>query len=58
MESRKKHAMLIMAHNQFEILALLMKQLDHECNDLYIHVDKKASSFDQSWMKCFYRLCW
>ena len=42
----KKHAMLIMAHNQFEILELLMHQLDHERNDLYIHIDKKVKHFD------------
>lgn len=38
----KKHAMLIMAHNQFEILEKLMQQLDHESNDLYIHIDRKS----------------
>ena len=47
-ERLKKHAILIMAHNQFEILKKLMKQLDHERNDLYIHVDKKAKDFRQS----------
>lgn len=40
--SRKKHAVLIMAHNQFKILEKLMIQLDHERNDLYIHVDRKT----------------
>lgn len=46
--SQSKHAMLIMAHNQFEILKLLMRQLDDERNDLFIHVDKKAKMFSQS----------
>ena len=46
--------MLIMAHNQFEILELLMKQLDHERNDLYIHVDQKVKGFDQ---KHFENVC-
>ena len=36
-----KHAMLSMAHNQFEILEKLMQQLDHGRNDLYIHIDRK-----------------
>lgn len=44
----KKHAILIMAHNQFEILEKLMVMLDHERNDLYIHIDKKAKNFSQS----------
>lgn len=52
--SMKKHAMLIMAHNQFEILEKLMIMLDHERNDLYIHIDKKAKEFDQ---KYFERIC-
>lgn len=47
-ETGKKHAMLIMAHNQFDILKKLMKQLDHERNDLYIHIDRKAKDFRQS----------
>lgn len=45
--SSKKHAVLIMAHNQFEILEKLMIQLDHERNDLYIHVDRKSRGFEQ-----------
>lgn len=44
----KKHAMLIMAHNQFEILEKLMIQLDHQRNDLYIHADRKSHGFEQS----------
>lgn len=35
--SSKKHAILIMAHDQLEILEKLMIQLDHERNDIYIH---------------------
>lgn len=42
----KNHAMLIMAHSQFEILEKLMRQLDHERNDLYIHIDRKSKGFD------------
>lgn len=40
--------MLIMAHNQFEILEKLMTQLDHERNDIYIHIDRKSRGFEQS----------
>ena len=43
----KKHAILIMAHNQFEILEKLMIQLDHERNDIYIHIDRKSRGFEQ-----------
>lgn len=41
-----KHAYLIMAHNQFEILEILVKMLDDERNDLYIHIDSKVKKFD------------
>ena len=44
--NRKKHAILIMAHNQFEILEKLMIQLDHQRNDLYIHIDRKSHGFE------------
>lgn len=40
-----KHAYLIMAHNQFEILEKLMRLLDNERNDIYIHIDKKSKNF-------------
>lgn len=42
-----RHAYLIMCHNNFEILEKLLILLDHEENDLYIHVDKKAGNFSQ-----------
>lgn len=42
----KKHAMLIMAHTQFDILEKLMRQLDHGRNDLYIHIDRKSRGVD------------
>ena len=42
-----KHAYLIMAHNQFDLLKRLLSCLDHERNDIFIHMDKKADcSFD------------
>lgn len=47
----KKHAMLIMAHNQFEILEKLMTQLDHERNDIYIHIGRKSRGFEQSYFE-------
>lgn len=41
----KKHAYLIIAHNEYEILKKLIKVLDDERNDIYIHIDKKSKSF-------------
>ena len=38
-----KHAFLIMAHNLFEQLQLLISLLDDERNDIYIHIDKKCN---------------
>ena len=36
-----KHAYLIMAHKNEEQLALLLRMIDHEQNDIYLHLDKK-----------------
>lgn len=37
-----KHAYLIMAHHRMDLLQALVSALDHENNDLYIHVDRKC----------------
>ena len=37
-----KHAYLILAHNNFYTLKVLLKLLDNENNDIYIHIDKKT----------------
>lgn len=37
----KKHAYLIMAHHQMELLKILIECLDYELHDIYIHIDKK-----------------
>lgn len=42
-----KHAYLIIAHNQFEILKYLLKKLDFEYHDFYILIDKKCN-FDKN----------
>lgn len=36
-----KHAYLIIAHNQFDFLKLLLKNLDYEFHDIYLMIDKK-----------------
>ena len=41
----KKHAYLIMAHTQPELLKILLRMLDNERNDIYIHVDAKALDY-------------
>lgn len=38
-----KHAYLILAHNEFELLQILVSCLDDERNDIFIHIDKKVT---------------
>lgn len=45
-----KHAYLIIAHNEPEILQLLLSSLDDVRNDIYVHIDKKAS-FDGTMLR-------
>lgn len=45
-----KHAYLIMAHNNFSILSVLLECLDYPANDIYIHIDKKSSDFDATFI--------
>ncbi len=37
-----KHAYLILCHNQWELLQILLQLLDDERNDIFIHVDAKS----------------
>lgn len=39
-----KHAYLIIAHNEFEVLQRLISALDDERNDIYVHIDCKVRS--------------
>lgn len=41
-----KHAYLILAHNNFQILEKLIRLLDDPRNDIYIHMNKRAKSFN------------
>ena len=36
-----KHAYLIMAHHRFDVLKMLLTDLDYKDNDIYLHIDKK-----------------
>lgn len=40
-----RHAYLIMAHNNFEILKCLLKLLDYKENDIYLHIDLKVKDY-------------
>lgn len=40
-----KHAYLIIAHHEFEILAKLLQALDDERNDIFIHFDRKVRRY-------------
>ena len=42
--SNKKHAYLVMAHNNWKQLAMLLSILDDERNDIYLHIDKKSKN--------------
>lgn len=41
MNEKNKHAYLIIAHNQPELLKVLLEMLDYPYNDIYVHLDKK-----------------
>lgn len=40
-----RHAYLILAHHEFEVLQRLMQAIDDERNDIYIHFDAKLKSY-------------
>ena len=38
-----KHTYMVMAHNQIELLKILLNKLDTEENDIIVHIDKKSN---------------
>ena len=42
-----KHAYLILAHNEFELLQVLVSSLDDPRNDIFVHIDKKVRLLPQ-----------
>ncbi len=46
-----KHAYLIMAHNEPYILEKLIRLIDDERNDIFLHIDKKWKDFDFTYFK-------
>lgn len=47
MENKTKHAYLVMAHGNFEILKILLSLIDDARNDIYLHIDEKVKIFDE-----------
>lgn len=39
-----KFAYLIMAHHRFDVLKMLLSDLDHQDNDVFLHIDKKSKN--------------
>lgn len=50
-----KHAYMIIAHNQFELLEKLILALDDARNDIYVHIDAKVNDFDFEYFKALPR---
>jgi hypothetical protein len=46
-----KHAYLIIAHNEFEVLKKLLQAIDDPRNDVYIHFDKKVKQLPEVTMQ-------
>lgn len=46
-----KHAWLIIAHNNISQLLKLIKFLDRDCNDIFIHMDKKNKEYSYRLIK-------
>lgn len=46
-----KFAYLIMAHHRFDILKLLLEELDDERNDIFLHIDRKTRTVDMDALK-------
>lgn len=51
MNTQKRHAYMIMAHQKFDILKEILKDLDDDRNDIFLHIDKKTLDFPQDEIK-------
>ncbi len=56
--SEAKHAYLILAHGQYELLHLLVSSIDDPRNDIYIHLDIKAGEIPSHIQTSQARLTW
>lgn len=52
-EKMNKHAYLIMAHDNFEQLIILINELDYIYNDIFLHIDKKNPELNSNIVKFF-----
>lgn len=43
-----KHAVLILAHNNFEVVKTLLRQFDQPCFDIYIHISAKVKTYPKT----------
>lgn len=51
-----KHAYLIMAHDNFYNLKVLLKLLDDERNDIYLHIDKRVLNWNpDEWSRLIHK---
>lgn len=50
-DTSKKHAYLVMAHNNFDQLKTMISLIDDGRNDIYLHIDKKATDFSPESIK-------
>lgn len=50
-KQEKRHAYLIIAHTDFNLLRKLISELDDERNDIYIHIDRKSRNFDRKFLE-------
>lgn len=41
-----RHAYIILAHGEFELLSILLASIDDPRNDIYIHIDAKSKGYD------------
>lgn len=48
---KKKHAYLIMAHNDFYTLEKLLELIDDERNDIFIHIDSKCNEITNNMVR-------
>ena len=49
----KRHAFLIIAHKNDLVLQTLISMIDHPRNDIIIHMDAKASNYDEKFIESF-----
>ena len=51
-----RHAYLIMAHNEWELLNTLLSLIDDERNDIFLHIDKKVKNMPNLYQPKFSKL--